>query len=303
MNLIEINSIIDKVILEFEESPVDFFNNGAKGELLYLNQMKSSYIRTIVDIVSSVPPNKNIKVLEIGSFLGIVSIVLSKIGYEVYSTELPEFISNKNLQRKLEENGVSYHQVNLKNYSLPFSPNTFDIVIMCEVLEHLNFNPIPIIKEINRIEKINGLFYLSLPNLASLGNRIKLLRGQSIHNRIEDYFLELNPDVKWVGAIHWREYTITEISEMLDKFDFYIDKQYYFDSSDLLKISWSLKALLKKAILSMFPSLKGNQTTIGRKTKNSVYKFFFSEATLPGNFSPKHDLDSSVIRSADRIMN
>ncbi len=215
MNLTEINLLVEKVISEFEESPVDLFNNGAQGELLYLNQMKPSYIRTIADIVNYIPPKGNIKVLEIGSFLGLVSIALSRIGYEVYATEIPEFMCNKNLQNKLDQNRVKYHKVNLKNYSLPYSDNVFDIVIMCEVLEHLNFNPLPIIKEINRIEKNNGIFYLSLPNIASLGNRIKLLRGKSIHNPIQYYFLELDPDARWVGAIHWREYTRAEVGKYL----------------------------------------------------------------------------------------
>jgi hypothetical protein len=50
-------------------------------------------------------------------------------------------------------------------------------IVMCEVLEHLNFNPLPLIKEINRVGKPNSLFYLSLPNQAYYRNRLKLLFG------------------------------------------------------------------------------------------------------------------------------
>src|SRR5262249_41777976 len=39
---------------------------------------------------------------------------------------------------------VCYQACNLHDYRLPFEDETFDVVVMCEVLEHLNFNPLPV---------------------------------------------------------------------------------------------------------------------------------------------------------------
>lgn len=45
---------------------------------------------------------------------------------------------------------------------IPFKKNYFDIVLMIEVLEHLE-NPLDVLFEIKRILKINGQFYFSIP--------------------------------------------------------------------------------------------------------------------------------------------
>ena len=72
---------------------------------------------------------------------------------------------------------------------LPYRSNSMDAVVMCEVLEHLNFNPLPVLLEINRVLKDNGIIYIGMPNQASLGNCLLLLFGKSIHNSISDFFL------------------------------------------------------------------------------------------------------------------
>ena len=64
---------------------------------------------------------------------------------------------------------------------------------MCETLEHLNFNPLPVIQEIHRVLKRGGLFYCALPNIASRGNRLKLLEGKSIHNPIAEFLNSCGP--------------------------------------------------------------------------------------------------------------
>ena len=48
--------------------------------------------------------------------------------------------------------------VRLQDYVLNFEEGANNAVIMCEVLEHLNFNPFPLLKEINRILSVGGVF-------------------------------------------------------------------------------------------------------------------------------------------------
>jgi hypothetical protein len=99
---------------------------------------------------------------------------------------------------------------------------------MCETLEHLNFNPLPVLFEINRVLKINGIFYLSLPNLAKGRNRINMLLGRSINNPINDYFAQLGRKGNMIVGIHWREYTAKEVKEMLEKLGFEVHKHYLY---------------------------------------------------------------------------
>lgn len=289
INKTQVKNLVDEILLEYKQFPVNFLNeNNPEGEFEYLTILKDYYIRTIFDIVeyTSKLPSKSIKVLEIGAFLGIVSIALSKLGYEVVSTDIPEFISNENLQEKLQKNNIKFFDANLVHYSLPCLNEEFDIVIMCEVLEHLNFNPLPLIKEINRIIKVNGLFYVSLPNIASLKNRMLLLRGKSIHYPINYFVTQLNPRNPMIVGIHWREYTMYEINEMLEMLGFRIEKQYFFDWMDDFSffnrkgfIS-RLKFIFKKILYHFLPDLKENQTNIAVKVTNCQQMLLFNQAEV-----------------------
>lgn len=61
--------------------------------------------------------------------------------------------------------------------SLPYENNYFDLIIMNQVLEHTK-NISHIISDINRVLKKDGLFVVSVPNLAALHSRFLLLFGE-----------------------------------------------------------------------------------------------------------------------------
>jgi ubiquinone/menaquinone biosynthesis C-methylase UbiE len=65
------------------------------------------------------------------------------------------------------------------NESLPFEDNSFDVVVMAEVLEHLPYPKITL-SEVNRILKPNGKFIGNLPLAYHLKDRIQILRGRKL---------------------------------------------------------------------------------------------------------------------------
>src|SRR5262249_40424764 len=154
--------ILDKSLQSYKVNPVDLLNIGdGEGEYDYLLSHVNEYERTVQDILASLPYNdrnrSSIKILEIGSFLGLVSIVLSRLNFNVTATDIDEFISCPRLQQKFNEFNVKWTSCNLRSNRLPFNGDEFDLVIMCETLEHLNFNPLPIIDEINRVLRRDGV--------------------------------------------------------------------------------------------------------------------------------------------------
>ena len=60
---------------------------------------------------------------------------------------------------------------------LPFPSNSFDIVVACELLEHL-INPKNFLLEANRVLSPNGCLVVSSPNICSLRYRLSFLFGK-----------------------------------------------------------------------------------------------------------------------------
>ena len=101
-------------------------------------------LKDTLAIVEQIPGVKQIA--DIGSYLGMFSAMLVARGYEVKSFDMPHI--DRTLYDKLDlELRTGY----LEEGHLPFDDVSFDLVVCLEVLEHLHFNPIPVLREMHRI--------------------------------------------------------------------------------------------------------------------------------------------------------
>ena len=75
---------------------------------------------------------------------------------------------------------INHFMADLDVGTTPFKDNEFDVIIFTEVLEHIFAPPKNILIELKRILKGTGLLILSVPNIATLSNRLKLLFGKQI---------------------------------------------------------------------------------------------------------------------------
>jgi SAM-dependent methyltransferase len=65
---------------------------------------------------------------------------------------------------------------NVEHEPWPIDENCFDIVIACEIVEHLAMDPMALFAGANRVLKPGGYFFVSTPNAASIQNLLKLGR-------------------------------------------------------------------------------------------------------------------------------
>jgi SAM-dependent methyltransferase len=266
---------VDKAISELVNFDLVLVENGNASPSNYVQSHRHEYIRTVQDVVAAMPPDGgNVRVLEIGSFFGVVCMALKYLGYVVTASDIPEYIEMPEQAKRYSRHGIATAAVRLEDFILPFADETFDLVIMCEVLEHLNFNPLPLLKEINRIGKPGSVFYLSLPNGASIYNRRDVAMGHGIgrSGTVEGFFEQLNPRSSVIANGHWREYTAAEVRQMLEPLGFRIAKQYYFSLGETLPAK-SLRQKLARTVYQSFPSLKENQTTIAIREKRTDIVF------------------------------
>jgi SAM-dependent methyltransferase len=248
------------------------------GEKNYINSLRSQYENILFDFNSFFKSKFDDKrVLEISSFLGVMDIALAKMGFEVYTYDIPEFQNNSTLNKLYNEYNVhpssGYLQEVWKN-GLPFPDNHFDAVIFSEIVEHLNFNPLPLFQEMNRILKKDGILYITTPNQVNLINRFKIISGRSIRNSITDSVIQLDQTRQTICGIHWREYTLSELTELLDVTGFTKTRhKYSFMAQN------SSSPLLKKFFYGtcsfLFPQGGDSITIIAQKKEYKPIKFWF----------------------------
>jgi ubiquinone/menaquinone biosynthesis C-methylase UbiE len=106
---------------------------------------------------------KNISILDIGCGTGNILNFFSNNGYKkLYGIDINKYtlsIATKNCPQAV----IKYGDI----YKIPFDKNKFDIVILTEVIEHLDHPEVAII-EIKRVLKKNGVLLLTTPNRMGL---------------------------------------------------------------------------------------------------------------------------------------
>jgi 2-polyprenyl-3-methyl-5-hydroxy-6-metoxy-1,4-benzoquinol methylase len=121
-----------------------------------------------------------------------------------------KYFSSEEYQQTLRDYNCELIGCNVTHEPLPFPDGNFSILTFSETLEHLpterlNF----VLDEISRAIRPGGLLIASSPNQASLENRVRLLKGESI--------LELPNTVPTAKGIfpHIRLYTPSEMAQLM----------------------------------------------------------------------------------------
>ncbi len=278
---VQVKEILNNIIFNvYGKNPVILLDLwDAVGERNYIDHLHPQYEKILLDVNTlfnkrDIPP----RVLEISSFLGVIDIALATIGFEVYTYDNPEFQDNANLRILYSDFHVSPSSGLVKDIGkngLPYPDNFFDAVILSEVLEHLNFNPLPVLQEINRILKRGGIVYITTPNQVNLVHRIKIMTGRSIRNSVYDSVTQLDPARNTICGIHWREYTVREVIQLLEASGFSpLTSRYILMAKDIH--SQGLK-FLYGAICTMFPSFRDSITVIAEKREFLPVNFWFHE--------------------------
>jgi SAM-dependent methyltransferase len=120
--------------------------------------------------------------------------------------------------------GLDAFQVDINNERLPFQDESFDLVYLTEVIEHL-VSPDRALREIWRVLRPKGHLIVSTPNLACLPNRVLLACGlQPLFTEVSEE-LVLGRGARLLGqgtspVGHLRVYTLRGLLEILKLHDF-----------------------------------------------------------------------------------
>lgn len=193
MNIKKVSNFIDC----FNKSELDI------SDLAYLEFHKYRYMYLLEIIQKTIVRFSNkeqIRILDVGpafqTFLirkYFHQVIVDTVGYDHPSNNLTEaekhyFIDLNNAEREwnIEE-------------------NKYDLIIFCEVLEHLYSKPDIIVNRLYKSLKKGGYLIIQTPNAAAINKRIKLLFGKNPYDLLLDNKMG-----------HFREYTAKELRIIIE---------------------------------------------------------------------------------------
>ena len=141
----------------------------------------------------------------------------------------------------------AYQQFNCEKDRFPYADDSFDVVLFCEIIEHLLADPVHALGEIRRVLKPDGILVLTTPNVARLENVARIVAGENPY----DPYSPHGPYGR-----HNREYTPRDLHELLSANGFNIRTMFTADVHPSSSPSVSLRALA--------PLVKDRPTDLGQ---------------------------------------
>lgn len=167
------------------------------------HQYRFAYIKARIPSSCSL-----LRILDIGTTPFTLSLKRTYSNYDVYGLDRTE-----HLAARCRSEGVNLILADLDTDSIPVEDDWFDVVIFTEVLEHVFAPPSDVLRRITRKIKPGGKLILSVPNIATLLNRLNLLIGKTPLPDPDD---QMKKD--WVhGHGHLHEYTKQELCLVLKR--------------------------------------------------------------------------------------
>ena len=168
---------------------------------------------------------------------------------------------------------LEFDHFNSEESRFPYEDSCFDVVIYCEIIEHLLMNPVHTLKEIRRVMRPGGLLLVTTPNVARFGNILAMAEGRSIY----DPYSGFGPYGR-----HNREYSMPELLNLLEFCGFSHERSF---TADAHLEDWS-----------HHPSFE-DACRIASRRPHHLGQYLF--ATVRATGTPKNGFPGSLFRSYD----
>ena len=168
---------------------------------------------------------------------------------------------------------------NTEEEPFPWPDDSFDVVLFCEIVEHLLRDPVAVLHEVRRVLRPGGTLIMTTPNVARLENVMRLVEGANIYDLYSAY----------PYGRHVREYTRHELVGLLEFMGFEVDVHFTADAHHELSAG-------ARHFREMVPLLRRRDADLGQ--------YLFTRSRV-GDAAPKREsLPSDLFRNypAERIV-
>jgi SAM-dependent methyltransferase len=179
-----------------------------------LNYVHGALQRFLITLEMVPPGDQGQQLLELGAGPYFITLMLKK--YRHYDLTLSNYYGDAfpvedvqvvKSETRNEEYAFRYRNFNGERDAFPYSDATFDMVLCCEIIEHLTMDPTHMLCEIHRVLKPGGKLLITTPNVHNLSYGTRLLRGSgNIFHPYSGY---------GIYGRHQREYMMGELLDLL----------------------------------------------------------------------------------------
>ena len=209
--------------------------------------------KRFVYTLSLVPEQTGQRILELGANPYFTTTLLRK--FRSADLHLANFFDKPGREGKqkvtIHSTGevieYAFEQFNIEAETFPYDDNSFDVVLFCEIIEHLLTDPVHALTEIRRVLKPGGDLVLTTPNVARLENARKIIAGENVYDPYSGH----GPYGR-----HNREYTQEDLFSLLTGNGFTVRTVFTADVHPEPASCVSLRTLA--------PLLKNRQTDLGQ---------------------------------------
>lgn len=182
-------------------------------------------------------------VCDVGGFLGVFPVTLSRLGFDVSMTESPRYYSNAfdAAFAQIGDEGVFIIDVDLFAEAVVGGSYDFDVVTLMAVLEHYPHSLKTAMNNVANLLSPHGQLYVETPNIAYWPKRWRMLFGHSPLVSASDIF---DSAVPFIG--HHHEFTHDELESLLLKAGFVPQRQWLYNYSrpkldTWQKLAWRIR--------------------------------------------------------------
>jgi SAM-dependent methyltransferase len=161
------------------------------------------------------------RMLDVGCEKGFKVLAFTSLGVEAYGVDISDYaIANSPIKAK------QHHLfcMDVQKTNLPFASNYFDLVIILEVIEHLE-NWQRALKEIERVLSPSGFLYLTAPSPEEKcayvdPTHITVYDRQTWEKHFIECGFQETPYLRKLNRLIWIRYRLLSLSSVKKPFDF-----------------------------------------------------------------------------------
>jgi SAM-dependent methyltransferase len=121
---------------------------------------------------------------------------------------------------------------NVEEDEFPYPDESFDVLLFCEMIEHMLMDPMATLRQIHRVLKPGGVMLLTTPNVARIENVVRLTHGLNMY----DPYSGFGPYGR-----HNREFTRHELHRLMEFAGFEVEQSITADGHPVNLASYPLK--------------------------------------------------------------